>query len=532
MVNVGLYTRLSDEDRDKLHESDESESIQNQKAMLSDYCKERGWVIYDVYCDEDYSGIDRNRPEFNRMLADCERGHIDIVLCKSQSRFSRDMEVIEKYIHNKFLEWNVRFIGVVDRADSSDVANKKARQINGLINEWYLEDTSENIRRTLQSKRERGEFTGSFAPFGYLVNPENKNHLIIDEYAAPIVRDIFRWYLQGWGYRKIVMHLNELGIPNPTAYKKQQNSRYVNKQANKSPSKGLWTHSTVYTMIRNENYTGTLVQGKSHFVSYKNRKKKWVPKDEWIRVPNCHEPVIDALTWGRVQELLTGRTARAGCNAQEISPLAGKVRCAVCGKAMKRDVYWNKKRTIQYYNLKCGAYKDGSMNCCNTTAMSGLQLDAAIISQLNTWLRDYCERDDIEIKSEHDIKIERLNRESESTSKEIEKIRERLNKLYEDKLDGFISKELFVSYSKKFEKEITVLNEKLRAVELQAEALRQTGCDSNYRQNLIGKYTNIDRLTRPIADEFIDYVTIGAKPEPCVNDEPANPREITVYWKF
>ena len=524
MVNVAIYTRLSDEDRDKQNITDESESIQNQKAMLGDYCKERNWDVFDIYCDEDYSGIDRNRPAFNRLLSDCEKGRIDVVLCKSQSRFSRDMEVIEKYIHNKFLEWNVRFVSIIDRADSFDIANKKARQINGLINEWYLEDTSENIRKTLHNKRRRGEFTGSFAPYGYLVDPDNKNHLVIDDYAAPIIRDIFDWYNQGWGYRKIVMQLNELGIPNPTIYKQQQNSRYVNPNTDKSTSKGLWTQSTIYNIVRNENYTGTLVQGKSHFVSYKNRKKKKVPKEEWVRVEDCHEPIINRQTWIKTQEKLAGKI-RACKITQEVSALSGKVKCAVCGKPMKRNVYYNKARTIQYYNLTCGTYKVGAMNCSNTASISGLQLESAIIEQINAWIRDYCKLDQIIIQSEHEIKIARFHSDVEMIQTAIAKINNKINSLYEDKIDGVITKEQYISFNRRYEKEIEELTDKQKNTELQIKSARQVSIDNEYREKLIQKYTHIDKLTRLVAEEFIDIVLIGEKSD-------GQNREITVKWKL
>jgi len=267
MTATALYLRLSDEDRNKVNKTDASESIQNQLSMLREYCSERNWDIYDIYCDEDLSGADKNRPEFNRLLKDCEAGKINVVLCKSQSRFSREMEMIEKYLHDKFIEWGVRFISIIDHADTNDVHNKKARQINGLVNEWYLEELSENIRETLKHKRMQGEFTGSFAPYGYLIDPENKNHLIVDENTAPIVRQIFEWYNEGWGYRKIVMELNERKIPSPTLYKKQINSKYRNLNLERSCSFGLWTQSTIYDFLRNETYTGTLVQGKSHNIS-------------------------------------------------------------------------------------------------------------------------------------------------------------------------------------------------------------------------------------------------------------------------
>lgn len=208
-----IYVRLSSEDRDKKNVTDESESIQNQKTMLINYCIEKGWQINGIYSDEDYSGADSKRPAWNQVLRDCEDGKCSIVVCKTQSRFSRDMEMIEKYIHGKFLEWGIRFVGVVDNVDTNVKGNKKARQINGLINEWYLEDLSENIKSTLSTKRKNGEFVGSFAPYGYLVDPNNKNHLIVDEVAAPIVKRIFDMYINGLGYISIAKALNDDHIP-------------------------------------------------------------------------------------------------------------------------------------------------------------------------------------------------------------------------------------------------------------------------------------------------------------------------------
>ena len=139
---VGIYTRLSDEDRFKKNKDDDSESIANQKSMLLKYALSQDWEVYNVYSDDDWSGADINRPQFQKLIEDCKNGKIDIVLCKTQSRFSRDMEIIEKYIHGKFVEWNVRFVSIVDHADTNIQGNKKARQINGLINEWYLEELS------------------------------------------------------------------------------------------------------------------------------------------------------------------------------------------------------------------------------------------------------------------------------------------------------------------------------------------------------------------------------------------------------
>ena len=171
MLNkVAIYTRLSKEDGDKELEQ-ESESIQNQKNMLINYALDNNWNIYDIYCDEDFSGIDSTRPDFNRLLKDAESKKFDIILCKSQSRFTRDSIYVEDYLHNKFGQWNIRFMSLVDHVDTLDKGNKKSRQINGLVNEWYLEDLSENIRRTFDVKRKNGEFIGAFAPFRICKRP-------------------------------------------------------------------------------------------------------------------------------------------------------------------------------------------------------------------------------------------------------------------------------------------------------------------------------------------------------------------------
>ena len=183
-ISVAIYVRLSDEDRNKKFKGDESESIQNQKSMLTDFCRERNWEIYDIYNDEDYSGTDRNRPEFNRMIADCESGRVTLVLCKHQDRFARDNELVNHYIHDKFLEWGVRFKSVIDHIDTDNENTKKQSQILALTSEWYCEDTSKKIRSVLQHKREQGQFTGSFAPYGYAVDPKDKHHLVIDPVAA------------------------------------------------------------------------------------------------------------------------------------------------------------------------------------------------------------------------------------------------------------------------------------------------------------------------------------------------------------
>lgn len=274
-LKAGLYVRLSREDRNKTNKEDDSESIINQQNMLLDYCKQNNIDVYDIYNDEDFSGSDRDRPDFNRMINDARERKFNVVLCKTQSRFARDMELVEKYINGLFLLWGIRFIGVVDNADSMNKSNRKQRQIVSLVDQWYLEDLSENVRATLASKRKQGLWVGAFAPYGYIKDPNNKNHLIIDEEAAEVVRYVFDLYLKGYGVTTIAKKLNAENIPNPATYKKQHNQPFQNSNGKCSD---IWHTYSVQRFLSNEVYIGNTVQGMVENVSYKSNKKRQKPK--------------------------------------------------------------------------------------------------------------------------------------------------------------------------------------------------------------------------------------------------------------
>ena len=523
MPKVAIYCRLSIEDRDKTS-CDNSASIQNQKFMLRDYCHERDWEIYDIYIDDGYSGIDRSRPEFNRMLRDCERGNVDIVLCKDQSRFSRDTVVIEQFINDKFLEWGIRFIGVADNADTDSECYSTMRLFTSAYNEMYVKDISAKIRRTLAYKREQGQFIGSFAPYGYLIDPNDKHRLIVDEETAPVVRLIFDMYISGEGYRKIVRKLNSEGIVSPSEYKRRNGSKYVNFNADSSSSKGLWTQSTIARMLANEVYTGTLVQGKSHHISYKNKKRKKVEQADWVRIPDAHEAIIDMETWRRSQERFNSHT-RVGKRSYELSPLSGKVRCACCGRPMKRSVYYNKAKTIRYYGLQCAAYKSGAMNCSNTKTISGMVLEKHILDELNTIVEQYCRSDEISLVDIHSEHMKELQRRFFALEEKCKTARDRLLRMYKDKLDGIVSDEDYSIFRQSLSDEENNVSEQLAEVASQIEDCRKR-CDNIEGQKaLIEKYTHFDKLDRSVADEFIDFVEIGMTGE---NGE----REIHIHWKI
>ena len=329
-MKAAIYCRLSEEDKNKQSATDDSSSIRNQKAMLRQYAAKQGWEVYRIYSDDDYTGSDRRRPEFNRLLEDAGAHKFDIVLCKTQSRFTRELELVEKYIHGLFPIWGIRFVSVVDNADTDNRGNKKSRQINGLVNEWYLEDMSENIKSVLTSRRQNGFHIGSSALYGYQKDPLQKGHLIIDEEAAAVVREVFTLFSQGYGKTAIARILNDRGIPNPAEYKRLKGMRYSQPETKNST---LWKYPAISSMLSNEIYIGNMVQGKYGSISYKTKQNKPRPKSEWYIVEGTHEPIIDRDLWDRVQHMAAGRTKPFSTG--EIGLFAGKARCALPKKALK-----------------------------------------------------------------------------------------------------------------------------------------------------------------------------------------------------
>lgn len=523
MPTVGIYCRLSIEDKDKSGDHD-SQSISNQKSMLRDYCIERGWEIYDIYADDGFSGIDRTRPAFCRLLRDCEQGKIDIVLCKDQSRFSRDTMIIEQYLSDKFLEWDIRFIGVADNADTDSESYGTMRLFTSAYNEMYVKDISAKIRRTLAYKRGQGQFIGSFAPYGYQIDPDDKHHLVPDAETAPVVQQIFALYISGEGYRSIVQTLNVQGIPSPSSYKRQNGSRYVNSNADGSNARGLWTQSTIAKMLANEVYTGTLVQGKSHHISYKNKKRRQVDPSDWVRIPDAHAAIIDAETWSKAQARLSSHT-RVGSRMQELSPLSGKVRCAVCGRPMKRNVYYNRAKTIKYYGLQCAAYKTGAMNCPNTKTMSGKVLEQTVLDALNGIVAQYCQSDEIRFNDYYAEQLSALERSLAKLREQQASAKNRLVAMYKDKLDGVISAEDYGLFRDSLTAEERGTAARIDEVSRQITDCRARLKNAEGQKALIEQYTHFDTLDRTVADEFIDYIEIGIPEE---NGE----REIHIHWKI
>ncbi len=521
-MKVAIYCRLSEEDRNKQFETDDSGSIQNQKAMLLQYAMEQRWELYSIYSDDDYTGSDRRRPEFNRLLKDAEQHRFDIVLCKTQSRFTREIELVEKYIHGLFPIWGIRFISIVDNADTANKGNKKSRQINGLVNEWYLEDMSENIRSVLTNRRKNGFHIGAFALYGYKKDPEQKGHLIIDEEAAAVVREVFTLFSQGHGKTAIARMLNDRGIPNPTEYKRLHGLRY--KQP-KTKNSTLWKYFAISAMLTNEIYIGNMVQGKYGSISYKTKQNKPRPKSEWYIVEGTHEPIIDRELWDRVQALIQQRAKPFDVGT--IGLFAKKARCANCGCTMRSSKSAPQRGSKHY--LQC-SNRHVAKDACIGSFISVDRLERMVINEMNKLAAQYLDKDELEQHIEFCDNLQgqkkRLLSDISVYKKKVAAFSKGIRELYMDKVKGLLSERDYVEMSKDFAAERNRLERVIAEVETQLAEIEKKQAAGNNRRQIIEQYTSLEQLTREIVEILIDYISVG-KRIPGTRDVP-----IEIHWNF
>lgn len=517
-MKAAIYCRLSEEDRNKQNETDDSCSIQNQKTILLQYAMEQGWDIYDIYSDDDYAGADRRRPQFNKLLTDAEAHRFDIVLCKTQSRFTRELELVEKYIHGLFPVWGIRFVSILDHADTANKGNKKSRQINGLVNEWYLEDLSTNIRGVLTSRRQNGNHIGSFALYGYKKDPDVKGHLIIDEEAAAVVREVFTLFSKGYGKTAIARSLNERAIPNPTEYKRLKGLRY---QHPKHENITLWKYSAISHMLTNEIYIGNMVQGKSESISYKTKTCRPRPRDQWIVVKGTHEPIIDRKLWDRVQELLAEKAKPFDTGT--IGLFARKVHCAYCGYVLR-----SAKNRGRYY-LQCQT-RHISKDACVGTFMPVAELEQMVLDELSRLSAKYLDKEELERKIKFATNIQTRRDEVYKAicayEKRIGECSKGIQDLYKDKIKGLISDIEFTELSEGFRTDRTHLEDMITAAQKELQELDRRLLEGNDRRKLIEQYTNMEHLTREMVEVLIDHIVIHRRN----SDTKRIP--IIIYWNF
>lgn len=514
-----LYLRLSKEDVNKLNEGDDSASIKNQRLLLTDYALEKGFNIVNVYSDDDESGLYDDRPGFERMILGAKLGEFDVIIAKTQSRFSRNMEHIEKYLHHDLPNLGVRFIGAVDGTDTANDANKKSRQINGLVNEWYCEDLSKNIRSAFKAKMRDGQFLGSSCPYGYKKDPENHNHLIIDDYAAEIVRKIFRLYLQGNGKAKIGSILSKEGVLIPTIYKRDvlkvnySNSRLLNTTT-------TWSYQTIHTILNNQVYIGNLVQNRANTLSYKDKKKKLLPKEAWIIVEDTHEAIIDKETFQRVQELQQQRT-RSVKSDKPSGIFSGMIFCADCKRAMSRSYERRGEKKFQGY--VCKTYKTVGKKFCSSHLIKNDVLEAVVLSSIKEEARKILQKNDMdELEKVNFINGNKMQFQEQLKviEQQIEKNRTFKKNTYQNLMEEIIQRDDYVAFIAEYDKKISELEAQKDDIVRQME--QQEEIDNQYDEwvEAFKDYINIKELTREVVMELINKIEM--------NEDSS----INIYYRF
>lgn len=506
--NAALYIRLSKEDGDK----SESYSVTSQREILKEYIKQHNDIaLFDIYIDDGWSGTNFNRPSFQRMLQDIYAGKVNCVIVKDLSRFGRNYTDSGNYIDNVFVRLNVRFIALNNGVDSiSNNMNAATKCITvgvqNVINESVAATTSVNVRGTLNVIRKQGKFIGSFPTYGYLKSPDDRHMLIIDEETAPVVRQVFRWFIEGKSVIGITKELNALGIPNPSTYKKLKGWNY--KHTSGKNNDGLWCDSTVRRMLSNQMYIGNMVQGKNTTISYKIKQCKSIPKSDWIIVENTHEPIIDRETFDKAQSLFN-RNTRTAPTKTELDLFAGFVKCADCHRAMSKKTNKHSYGTYKYY--RCVTSRKMDSGACSPHSIRLDKLEQAVLVTIQTMIDTAIELDKVleKISKNADNRGESLAQKSmEKLVAQREQIKNMMLDLYPDWKSGAITKEEYLALKENMGEKVKKLDEKIFDFERMLESDNTAQTAGNDFISHFKQYGKIDKLTRPILTELVDSILV------------------------
>jgi len=508
---VGIYIRLSKEDEEKEKYS-ESESIQNQRALLMQYIKENKLNFIAEYVDDGISGTSFDRPGFNKMIEDIENGKINMVITKDLSRLGRNYVQSGYYTETYFPEHNVRYIAILDNIDTAiDSANNDIAPFKSILNEMYAKDTSKKINSVLQSKRKQGEYLGT-APYGYKKDPENKYHLIVDEEAAKVVKLIFERYLEGYGTMQIADYLSEQKIPIPSDYNKK-------KRGTKSITYGLWAQSTVRFILSNEIYTGTVIQGKRKKLSFKSKKFIDVPEEDWVRVPNMHEAIVSVEDYERAKRIIE---STKGSRVVENDYLfKGLLRCYDCkGYIGIRSP--DKNGNIYGRCQRYGRY--GKFDVCSPHNFNYQVFEESMILVLKEICKEYSNKKRLEeiakkSKSKEDKELDLKNR-LKTYETQIQKETRKLELLYEDRLSEIITVDSYIENANIIKNEVKEYQERIKEIQQELSGEENSKNKDEKLNNLVDEFLNMEKPTKEIIREFIDKIEIHSD------------KQVDIYFNF
>ncbi len=506
---TALYCRLSQEDM----RAGESLSIENQRLMLKDYADKNGFRNCQYYVDDGYSGTDNTRPEYVHMLDDVQNGLVGTVIVKDQSRLGRDHLETDRLMELVFPAYDVRFIAVSDNYDSMKNENDMMFPMRNVLNDYFAREASIKTKTAKKAKAKAGQYIGSKPPFGYKLDPNDRHHLVIDEPAAETVRRIFRMAAQGIGYNKTTKIFREEKVLTPIAYFNLHNPDYF--KSDYWRKEFDWHVTSIRVILENEVYLGKLIYGKQRCKSMKSKEKVKVPREDWIIVENCHEPIISQELWDEAHIMMS--TKRRPTLTGEVQMFAGLLYCADCGHAL---TYSQKKRKDGTYHgaYSCWMYKTHGKKYCASHYITYDVVYKLVLKDVRRVLKSYRKNKDefrsflnIKCSDSSAKKVIQLEHELEKAQGRIAEIDHLLNKLYEDNALGKISDDRYAQMTKTFEEEQAELKKTIPELTYEITTLKARSDAADKFTKVIDSYTDIKELNADILNELIDKIVVHHK---------------------
>ena len=526
---AGLYCRLSKDDGNSV----ESMSIWSQKVMLKQFAESNSIAIYDYYVDDGFSGTNFERPSFKKMITDIENGKINCVITKDLSRLGRNYLQSGAYIEMYFPQKNIRYIAITDGIDTLNSNQNDIMPFKNILNEMYAKDTSKKVKSAIQSRMREGTYIGSKAPFGYLKDPNNKRRLIIDEKTKPIIELIYKLCLEGKGTQLISQELMKRKIPRPSAFVENAEKLYGLTEENKYQ----WSHRMVLNVLRDPVYCGNMARNKRPTLSFKNSKRLYIPKSDYIYAKNTHEGIVSEEIWEQVQTMVDKRKCNNKKGLYYDNIFQGLVRCPKCGYALtpKTDYRLKKKELIDFVHFSCSTYKKYGVNACSSHRIEARDLYNIVLEDIQyhgsmalSAKEDFVEKIIEKIEVEKIDEGKELSNKLELKKNQLAELDRSYEQLYEDRLEGNITERNFnlmnVSISKKQDK----LIEEIKVLEGDIEVSFET--EDNYKKfmNNISKYAKIKSLNRYILNQIIDKIYVFDKEE--IDGQIS--QKVEIHYKF
>ena len=492
---VAAYLRLSQEDGDK----DVSDSIVSQKSIIAKKVEELGqdFFIVDYYIDDGYTGLNTDRPDFQRMIKDLEKGTINCIITKDLSRLSRNSFEANYFIEMYFLERNVRYISVLDNVDTGTKnSNNDMIQFKTLINDWYSKDISRKIKSSVWARKEKGMFLGGIAPYGYKKSIEDKHQLVIDDKQAKIVKRIFEEYSIGKLLSEIVKNLNEDKIPSP------------NNNSNNGETRYNWTQDTLRRMLSNKVYLGHLEYGKRINLSYKSKKVKYIHPEDWKIVYNTHQPIITEELFLKVQRRKNmNKTIKRKKHEWELN---GLVKCKECGAKMTLKVEYKRNNPTELKSKKIcclnGLNKYKGKECIKGSRGIDEDILNKVVCKNIKDILGTLDRERIKelIKTmQNQVLNKDIMNNKEELTKDLAKKENEIKMLYQDYKEELLDEEDYRKFYKEKVNEKNRIKQELDALESNKQKITEEKINE-----LIGNTVNMQELNKEIVFEMIYNIEI------------------------